>query len=172
MENNSNSTIKVFQEGTIRRVTDLLFKSLLSLQSRRKGHATFLITIHQCYSNVQRGRYKFLTQNIRAFLRQPLPSSEISSPTSPCLAQYTLAILTILWLPTHTMESFICTLFSLLMLTQYLEGPCILRCQTYVLILKDSSQRISPSTSHIPHAFSSLSFLSSNSVSQIIMNIC
>ena len=161
MENNSNSTIKVFQEGTIRRVTYLSFKSLLSLQSRRKGHATFLITIHQCYSNIQRGRYKFLTQNIRAFFRQPLPSSEISSPTSPCLAQYTLAILSIL-----------CIRYSLLMLTQYLEGPCILRCQTYTLILKDSPQHISPSTSHIPHAFSSLSFLSSNSVSQIIMNIC
>lgn len=112
MENNSNSTIKVFQEGTIRRVTYLSFKSLLSLQSRRKGHATFLITIHQCYSNIQRGRYKFLTQNIRAFFRQPLPSSEISSPTSPCLAQYTLAILSILWFPTHTLECFVHTLFS------------------------------------------------------------
>lgn len=91
MESNNNNTIKVFQEGTIR-VTYLLFQSLLSLQSRRKGHVIFLITIHQCYSNVQRGRYKFLTQNIRAFLRQPLPTSEIPSPTSPCLAQYTLVV--------------------------------------------------------------------------------
>lgn len=117
MESNSNNTIKVFQERTIRRVTHLLFQSLLSVQSRRKGHVIFLITIHQCYSNVQSGRYKFLTQNIRAFFRQPLPTSEIPSPTSPCLAQYTLAILTILWFCTHTTESFICSLFFLLMLT-------------------------------------------------------